>query len=278
MLWKSSTTPERSPEQRFEHYERVETVPTGPLIIRAEPADPAIRGSRGNTVRVCMYTAESQKGHARYTRDLLTALTLAGVDRGFTFELITSSDLAEPYRSTPYPIHAILPPLKERSLFPSRVHWAASRLAHYVRRERTFLHWLKSRPDIKLAHFQEYTPWLAPWHFPAIRRPFAACPASGGTPPGRSSPSPSTGASRFWKRIPCAFSAGCWPCNPTRTPRPAKKSCGNSPPRFCPSRTRANSIRPSWSWAASSAPRACRAVTNVRYSASVRRGGWGGNK
>lgn len=119
---------------------------------------------------MCMYTAESQQGHARYARDLLTALAEAGQSRGVEVSLVTRQDLAQPYRSTAYPIHAILPTLVHKSEFRSRWSWVRSRLDHYVTRERIFLDWVKAQPDLDLIHFQEFTPWLAPVYFPRMRR------------------------------------------------------------------------------------------------------------
>ena len=118
----------------------------------------------------CMFTAESQKGHARYTYELLSALAIRGRDEKFKFILVTSENLADLYRSSLYEIQTLLPMLKAREQFRNKVDWAFSRLTHYVRRERKFLRWLWARPDIDLVHFQEYTPFLAPWHFRRIRK------------------------------------------------------------------------------------------------------------
>jgi glycosyltransferase involved in cell wall biosynthesis len=126
--------------------------------------------AEAGAVRACVFTAESQKGHARYARDLLKGLAEVGSGPGFSVELVTSADLAPPYQSSLYPIHPILPPLKERRLFKSKLHWGVSRVVHYATRDRSFLRWLWTRPDINLVHFQEYTPWLAPWHYRLIRR------------------------------------------------------------------------------------------------------------
>lgn len=136
---------------------------------------PASRHVVGSTVHdpgefhVCMFTAEAQKGHARYTHDLLDGLAQAGEGRGFRFSLVTGEDLSDRYRSTRYEIHPMLPPLVDRRGFRWKWQWACSRLAHYYRREQRFLRWVSARPDIDLVHFQEYTPWLAPSHFRRLR-------------------------------------------------------------------------------------------------------------
>ena len=122
------------------------------------------------SVRTCMYTAESQKGHARYTRDLLLAIATMGVDRGVDVELVTSADLSPNFQSNRYPIHRILPPLANRSVFKWKIAWGISRVSHYIRRDNTFLRFVKSRPDLRLVHIQEYTPWLASRHFAKLRR------------------------------------------------------------------------------------------------------------
>jgi glycosyltransferase involved in cell wall biosynthesis len=121
-------------------------------------------------VSVCMYSAESQKGHARYTRDLLSALVASGRESGVSLALVTSQDLAPPYRTSLYPIHPILPPLVHRGAYRRTPAWGISRVAHYLRRERTFLDWVAGQTDLDVIHFQEYTPWLAPWHYRDLRR------------------------------------------------------------------------------------------------------------
>lgn len=109
---------------------------------------------------ICMFTPTAHGGHARYTWELLQALTRQS--RGnFRFELVSSEDLDPQFRSSAYPVHPILPLLKDRSEFSGKAHWVASRLAHYPRREWKLLRWLKTRPDISAVHFQEWVPWLA---------------------------------------------------------------------------------------------------------------------
>lgn len=127
-------------------------------------------GAESRALRTCMYTAEAQRGHARYTRDLLSALSQAGARRSVAVELVTSRDIDPSYRTPLYPIHAILPPLLNSSHFHTTAGWAASRVAHYLRRERIFLDWIAARKGLDLVHFQEYTPWLAPVHFARLRR------------------------------------------------------------------------------------------------------------
>ena len=117
-------------------------------LTTARPGAPGDAEPGARTLRACMFTAESQKGHARYTRDLMTALAGAGPARGVEVSLVTSRDLAEPYRSSRYPIEAILPPLVDRRRFKNRLSWGVSRLAHYVGRERAFLRWVASQPDL----------------------------------------------------------------------------------------------------------------------------------
>lgn len=117
-----------------------------------------------------MYTPSASGGHALYTRELMTALARhADADR--QFELVTSEDLADEYRTDAYPIHAILPRLRHRKQFRTPVAWAVSRALHYPRRERTLLEWLEGRPDVTGVHFQEYKPWLAGRLFGALRAP-----------------------------------------------------------------------------------------------------------
>ena len=117
--------------------------------------------------RICMYTPTAFGGHARYTQELLTALSRCGGVDGV--ELVTSEDVDARFRTGPYPVHAILPRLAHRREFPTRLHWAASRLAHYPRCERRFLQWLRGRPDVSAVHFQEHQSWRAGKLFAAVR-------------------------------------------------------------------------------------------------------------
>jgi len=116
-----------------------------------------------------MYTPSAGGGHALYTAELLTALTRhpRGGDR---FELVTSRDIQEPFRSTVYPVHAILPELAPRGGFRSRLSWGVDRCLHYSRRDQLFLNWLETRPDITGVHLQEYSPWRPAPLFRGIRR------------------------------------------------------------------------------------------------------------
>ena len=48
--------------------------------------------------------------------------------------------------------------------------WAWSRILHYHQREKTFLRWIEGHEDLcEGIHFQEYTVWLAPWHFRSLK-------------------------------------------------------------------------------------------------------------
>ena len=107
-----------------------------------------------------MNTPSADGGHAQYTWELLTALSEQR-HPGYRFELVSSRDLKDRYRSSLYPVHAILPPLVGRNAFSTRLSWVCGRLTHYHRRESCFLNWLQGRPDITAVHLQEWTPWLA---------------------------------------------------------------------------------------------------------------------
>jgi len=109
---------------------------------------------------ICMYTPSATGGHALYTWELMNALSRhANEDMGF--ELVTSEDLGEEFKTDAYPIHAILPKLLPRTEYSGRLTWAANRIFHYPKRELKFLKWLKTRPNIVGVHFQEYKPWIA---------------------------------------------------------------------------------------------------------------------
>jgi glycosyltransferase involved in cell wall biosynthesis len=122
-----------------------------------------------DSLNVCLYTPTSHGGHALYTQELLTALAEVGPGCGVAPELVTCEDHAAEPRP-PYPVHRVLPRQVPREEFSGTAAWAASRVGYYTRRERVFLDWLARRPDVDVVHFQEYTPWLAPRHFRALRR------------------------------------------------------------------------------------------------------------
>jgi glycosyltransferase involved in cell wall biosynthesis len=119
--------------------------------------------------RICMYTPSASGGHARYARELTTALAEAG-GRRYAFELVTSEDIEAQFKSDAYDVHPILPKLRERSAFPNSAAWAMNRVTHYARREMCLLKWLERRPDVTAVHFQEWTPWLAAPLFRRLRR------------------------------------------------------------------------------------------------------------
>jgi glycosyltransferase involved in cell wall biosynthesis len=116
--------------------------------------------------RICMYTPTADGGHARYSFELMTALTSGFGPR---FELVTSQDVEEQYRLTTYPVHAILPRTVHRKELGSKLAWAANRLLHYPHCEKAFLGWLGKRPDIAGVHFQEHTAWRATGFFRRVR-------------------------------------------------------------------------------------------------------------
>ncbi len=116
--------------------------------------------------RICMFTPSASGGHPLYTQELLTALT-EHPRGGPRFELITSEDLIEQFRNTPYPINDVLPKLKHRRDFKTSAAWMWNRAVHYPIRERALLRWLRTRPDVTAIHFQEFALWLAA---PLIRR------------------------------------------------------------------------------------------------------------
>ncbi len=124
----------------------------------------------GDRLTVCMYCPTASGGHPLYARELLTALADLGRDRDVAVELVTARDLDDEHRVADYPIRDILPAKAPRRAFASTAAWAMSRLAYFPRRERAFLDWVTSRPDLGLIHFQDCCPPLAPAHFRRLRR------------------------------------------------------------------------------------------------------------
>jgi glycosyltransferase involved in cell wall biosynthesis len=107
-----------------------------------------------------MYTPSALGGHALYTMELMTALSQHACDE-HQFELVTSEDLGQDFKTGAYPIHRILPRLPHRKEFSTKAAWAINRILHYPRRKLKFYKWLKGRSDVVGVHFQEYKPWLA---------------------------------------------------------------------------------------------------------------------
>ncbi|HEV7299970.1 MAG TPA: glycosyltransferase family 4 protein [Tepidisphaeraceae bacterium] len=114
---------------------------------------------------ICMFTPSASGGHPLYTAELMTALA-AQSHGGYRYELLSSVDLQPQFRDKPYPVHPILPALHHKRSYANRLAWVLSRVTHYPRRERAFLTWLKTRPDIAGVHLQEWKYWLA---MPLIR-------------------------------------------------------------------------------------------------------------
>lgn len=118
---------------------------------------------------ICMFTPAAEGGHARYASEIMTALS-AHPHADYRYELVTAENVEVQFHTVPYPVHAILPPIRDRYAFKSSLHWAASRIVYYPRREWAFLKWLKTRPDIVGVHLQEWKPWLAASMIRAIQR------------------------------------------------------------------------------------------------------------
>ncbi len=117
-------------------------------------------------LNVCMYTPSAAGGHARYTHELLNALSEVGRAQGVRPSLVTSVDLDANYRNALYPVYDVLPPLVHRSTFRGALSWGLSRVFHYYNREKTFLRWVERHAEKSEGiHVQEYTAWLAPQHF-----------------------------------------------------------------------------------------------------------------
>ena len=62
--------------------------------------------------KIVMFTPAAEAGHARYTRELMTALHREP-DSGFEFELVSAENLEQEFRAVPYKVHAILPGMTE---------------------------------------------------------------------------------------------------------------------------------------------------------------------
>jgi glycosyltransferase involved in cell wall biosynthesis len=109
-------------------------------------------------MKVAFYTPTASGGHAWFTQCMMEGIQAAAP--GLDLVLCTSEDLAPSHRKGSYRIAAVLPALRPRKCFNSKIGWALSRLWHYPRRDRLFLEWVgKERPDV--VHLQEWFPFGA---------------------------------------------------------------------------------------------------------------------
>jgi glycosyltransferase involved in cell wall biosynthesis len=120
----------------------------------------------GRRDRVCVFAPTAGGGHARYAWELTRALALHPRG-GYEFELVGTRELDPQFRTDAYPVHAVLPPLRDYDSFRTRLGWVLNRISYYPRREWNFLRWLRARPDVAAVHLQEWKPWLAA---PVLRR------------------------------------------------------------------------------------------------------------
>lgn len=119
---------------------------------------------------VSMYTPNAYGGHARYTHELLSAIADRGPARDLRVSLITSTNLEARYRTSAYPIHAILDPLRPRAEFPNLLTWALSRFAFYFKRDFAFVRFVEGSRDVDAVHVQDSSPWLAMYLYPRLRK------------------------------------------------------------------------------------------------------------
>lgn len=117
-----------------------------------------------------MYTPTTTGGHPRYTAELLTALIGSDPDGTLDVSLVTGENLDPAFETSAYPIHKILPSLKPRASFSSRLSHIGSRLAHYWNRERHFAEWLSNRDKAAIVHLQEVTYWTGDLDIRRLKR------------------------------------------------------------------------------------------------------------
>lgn len=118
-------------------------------------------------IHVVMFTPETHGGHARYTWELMCALRAVAPRSELRLSLVTSTNLDREFRQAEYTIYEVLSPLYEGP-FPSSLHWAISRLAHYRRQGAMLLRFIRDLGDVDLVHYQE-PPFLPAYHFSRLR-------------------------------------------------------------------------------------------------------------
>lgn len=112
-----------------------------------------------NKFEVVMFTPTADGGHARYTQEVLSALSCVSEDDIDPY-LVTSEDLSEKYDSNAYKLIKILPALKNKSAYSSSVLWMFGRFFHYIKRDLIFINWLASKKNVRIVHFQEVSPFF----------------------------------------------------------------------------------------------------------------------
>lgn len=81
-------------------------------------------------------------------------------DAGIHLKLCSSVNLPSEFCIPGADCLRLLPPLRPAAEFPTRLHWAVSRLKHYTVRDMRFVRWVQEqRPDI--VHVQEWFPLLS---------------------------------------------------------------------------------------------------------------------
>jgi len=132
------------------------------------PPAAASTSVRRKPIHAVMFTPETYGGHARYTWELMSALRAAAPPSELHLSLVTSRNLEAEFRSADYSIYEVLEPLREGP-FSGRVHWAASRLAHYTRRDAKLFRFLRDLGEVDIVHFQE-PPLFATYYYARLRR------------------------------------------------------------------------------------------------------------
>ncbi len=119
-------------------------------------------------IHAVMFTPETSCGHARYTWELMCALRAFASRSELRLSLVTSTNLDREFREAEYTIYEVLPPLHEGP-FPSSLHWAISRFAHYSRRDAMLFRFLRDLGDVDVVHYQE-PPLLSAYYYSRLRR------------------------------------------------------------------------------------------------------------
>src|SRR5215472_840021 len=144
--------------------QRQRSPPMSPL------SPPAARsaGPKRGPIHAVMVTPETYGGHARYTWELMCALRASAPRSEFNLSLVTSRNLEREFRDADYTIYEVLRPLYQGA-FPSSLHWAASRFAHYRQQDLVLFRFLRDLGDVDVVHFQE-EPLFAPYYYARLRR------------------------------------------------------------------------------------------------------------
>ena len=139
-----------------------------PMSLVARPTCGSM-AAKPRPIHAVMFTSTVAGAHARYTWELMCAMRGSASPSEFRLSLVTSENLDPEFHQAEYRIFEVLPPLRPRASFPTKLHWAMSRVDHFRRRDSLYFRFLRDLGGVDIVHYQE-EPFLSPFHYPRLRR------------------------------------------------------------------------------------------------------------